>query len=75
MQEPQWQRRTREADETNPARMMKASELVFEVLLTFGEDFGRITKEIILVIFYYHNDNSRYLVCDAYYMPSTLPST
>ena len=55
--------------------MMKASELVFEVLLTFGEDFGRITKEIILVIFYYHNDNSRYLVCDAYYMPSTLPST
>lgn len=55
--------------------MMKASELVFEVLLTFGEDFGRITKEIILVIFYYHNDNSRYLVWDAYYMPSTLPGT
>lgn len=43
MKEPQWQRRTREADGANPARMMKASELVFEVLLTFGEDFGWIT--------------------------------
>ena len=51
MKEPQWQRRAREADGTNPARMMKDSELVFEVFLAFEEDFEWITKEIILVIF------------------------
>ena len=51
MKEPQWQRRAREADGANPARMMKDSELVFEVFLAFEEDFEWITKEIILVIF------------------------
>lgn len=34
-----------------PARMMKASELVFEALLAFGEAFGWMTEETIIAIF------------------------
>ena len=73
MKEPQWQRRAREADGANPARMMKDSELVFEVFLAFEEDFEWITKEIILVIFYNRNDSNRYHAWHAHYLPSALP--